>query len=540
MNRPLDLNEGKTPFLLCLELVEFDKKTVAVCIVIAAIIVASVFVFALVTLFANNSGNVGVSISFTCDATSYAYPITYQINWGDGTVTSGSVDSESFTTSHVYSTAGSYLPFCSATDADGDFLGDGSTQVNVGTTSTIQYTAPSSTTTQNSATQTTSAAQSTTVTVTQSAFSVTATPYPGTGTAPLNVEFGTSSTPGSSYTCSWTFGDGSSASGCTVQHTYTAVGTYVAQLTATSTTSDQISVSSATVSVIAPTTTTSTTTTSSTIPLSVSIVASPPSGNVPLSTTFTSSVSGGTAPYTYSWSFGDSSTSALADPAHTYQNPGTFLAQVTVTSSAGGTGFASLILVAASSSSTSSAISYTTTTQVTTETSTVTSGSSTFVTTYTTQQCLILSSVPQCHLPNTPPGLSIGWATSNMSIGATAVPEPIGLSSSLSVANIESSNTISNIAFDSNTMQIELTTSEPVSISMQVPQKPSSVWADSTEISTWTYTNGVLTINADTSAVTIFFQSSNGIVTFLEANWILILIIVAVAAGIIGASMRRR
>ena len=233
---------------------------------------------------------------------------------------------ESFSTSHVYSTAGSYLTYCSATDADGDFLGDGSTQVNVGTTSTIQYTAPSSTTTQNSATQTTSAAQSTTVTVTQSAFSVTATPYPGTGTAPLNVEFATSSTPGSSYTCSWTFGDGSSASGCTVQHTYTAVGTYVAQSTATSATSDQISVSSATVSVTAPTTTAS-----STIPLSVSIVASPSSGNAPLSTTFTSSVSGGTAPYTYSWSFGDSSTSALADPAHTYQNPGTFLAQLTVT-----------------------------------------------------------------------------------------------------------------------------------------------------------------------------------------------------------------
>ncbi len=374
------------------------------------------------------------------------------------------------------------------------------------------------------------------MTVTQSAFSVTATPYPGTGTAPLNVEFGTSSTPGSSYTCSWTFGDGSSASGCTVQHTYTAVGTYVAQLTATSTSSDQISVSSATVSVTAPTTTAS-----STIPLSVSIVASPPSGNAPLSTTFTSSVSGGTAPYTYSWSFGDSSTSALADPAHTYQNPGTFLAQLTVTSSTGGTGFASLILVAASSSSTSSATSYTTTTQVTTETSTVTSGSSTFVTTYTTQQCLILSSVPQCHLPNTPPGLSIGWATSNMSIGATAVPEPIGLSSSLSVANIESSNTISNIAFDGNTIQIEFTSSGPVSISMQVPQKPSSVWADSTEISTWNYTNGVLTINADPSAVTIFFVASpSGVLTFLEANWILILIIVAVAAGIIGASMRRR
>ncbi len=51
--------KGKNLFFFCSILVEFDKKTVAVCIVIAAIIVASVFGFALVTLFANNSGNVG-------------------------------------------------------------------------------------------------------------------------------------------------------------------------------------------------------------------------------------------------------------------------------------------------------------------------------------------------------------------------------------------------------------------------------------------------------------------------------------------------
>ncbi|MDG7000808.1 MAG: hypothetical protein JRN15_17075, partial [Nitrososphaerota archaeon] len=134
-----------------------DRRTIAI-FAVAAILV-SIFIFATVVLFQNNSGSVGYSISFTCNATSTAYPITYNINWGDGSATTGSVDSESYTTSHVYSNAASYLAVCSATDSLGDFLGDGSTQVNVGTTSSIQYTSATSTTTQNSQSQTTSASR---------------------------------------------------------------------------------------------------------------------------------------------------------------------------------------------------------------------------------------------------------------------------------------------------------------------------------------------------------------------------------------------
>ena len=298
----------------------------------------------------------------------------------------------------------------------------------------------------------------------------------------------------------------------------------------------------------APTTTTSTTTSSTTTPLSVSVSASPSSGNAPLSTSFASIASGGTAPYSYSWTFGDTGTSTAASPSHTYQNAGTYLAQLTIQDSTGATATASYSVVA--NALTTSTTSYYTTTQTTVTTSTgvttVTSGSSTFTSTYTTEyttaQCLILNAVNGCHLPNTPPGLPIAWATSNMSVQATSVTGQIFLSSGLTVSDITSSNTISNVAYDSSAMQVEFTSSGPVSISMQVPQKPSSVWADSTQISTWNYANGILTVSADPSTITAFFGSStsNPVVTFIEANWILIIIIVAVAAGIIGASMRRR
>jgi PKD repeat protein len=68
-------------------------------------------------------------------------------------------------------------------------------------------------------------------------------------------------------------------------------------------------------------------------PLSATASASPTTGNAPLATSFTASATGGTAPYTYSWNFGDGSTSTAQNPSHTYQNAGTYTATVTVTDS---------------------------------------------------------------------------------------------------------------------------------------------------------------------------------------------------------------
>jgi PKD repeat protein len=49
--------------------------------------------------------------------------------------------------------------------------------------------------------------------------------------------------------------------------------------------------------------------------------------------TFTSSTSGGSLPYTYAWDFGDSGTSNLKDPTHSYASAGTYTVALTVTDS---------------------------------------------------------------------------------------------------------------------------------------------------------------------------------------------------------------
>jgi PKD repeat protein len=69
-------------------------------------------------------------------------------------------------------------------------------------------------------------------------------------------------------------------------------------------------------------------------PLSATAGASPTTGNAPLSVSFTGSATGGTAPYTYSWNFGDGSTSTSQNPSHTYSSAGTYKATLTVTDSA--------------------------------------------------------------------------------------------------------------------------------------------------------------------------------------------------------------
>lgn len=67
--------------------------------------------------------------------------------------------------------------------------------------------------------------------------------------------------------------------------------------------------------------------------LSVSASATPISGTAPLGVSFSGSASGGTSPYSYSWDFGDEGSSTEQNPSHTYSNPGTYTAMLTVTDS---------------------------------------------------------------------------------------------------------------------------------------------------------------------------------------------------------------
>lgn len=63
---------------------------------------------------------------------------------------------------------------------------------------------------------------------------VTATANPATGTAPLTVHFTAATSGGiSPLTYRWTFGDGSSASGASVSHTYSDSGAYIATVVVT-------------------------------------------------------------------------------------------------------------------------------------------------------------------------------------------------------------------------------------------------------------------------------------------------------------------
>ena len=68
--------------------------------------------------------------------------------------------------------------------------------------------------------------------------------------------------------------------------------------------------------------------------LQVSATGNPNSGTAPLTVNFQTIVGGGLSPYTYSWTFGDGSTSHTANPSHTYSSAGTYTAQVIVTDSA--------------------------------------------------------------------------------------------------------------------------------------------------------------------------------------------------------------
>jgi PKD repeat protein len=70
-------------------------------------------------------------------------------------------------------------------------------------------------------------------------------------------------------------------------------------------------------------------------PLAMNLQLSPDTGPVPLAVAFNASVSGGVPPYSYQWSFGDGSHSVVASPEHTFDQPGNYSVDVTVTDSNG-------------------------------------------------------------------------------------------------------------------------------------------------------------------------------------------------------------
>ncbi len=143
---------------------------------------------------------------------------------------------------------------------------------------------------------------------------------PTSGTAPLNVTF-TDASSNSPTSWSWTFGDSNSATAQNPSHTYSSAGTYTVALTATNvqgnntcTKANYITASTGSAPV-------------------ANFSGNPTSGLAPLSVTFTDSSTN--TPTAWSWNFGDSNTSTVQNPSHTYSAAGNYTVALTATNAYG-------------------------------------------------------------------------------------------------------------------------------------------------------------------------------------------------------------
>lgn len=147
-----------------------------------------------------------------------------------------------------------------------------------------------------------------------------------TGTTPLLVHF-TSTVAGGNgaYTYLWNFGDGTTANTANYDKTYTTAGNYSVTLQVTDTASHTVIANTINMTTWAP--------------LTVASSATPTNIIVGQSITFTALAQGGNGIYTYTWTFGDSTTGTGATVNHMYAvgpRPSfTWTAHVVVTDTAG-------------------------------------------------------------------------------------------------------------------------------------------------------------------------------------------------------------
>ena len=211
--------------------------------------------------------------------------LTYSYSWDFGDGTSSSEQNQS----HTYSEAGDYTVTFTVTDSQSNQDSD---------SLIINASAPAA------------------------SLEASCAASPTSGEVPLTVNFTGNASGGTQpYSYSWDFGDSTSSSEQIPTHTYSEAGDYTIILTVTDSESNQDQ-DSLIINASAPT-----------IPLVASCTASPVSGEVPLTVNFTSNATGGTQPYTYSWNFGDGTSSSEQNPTYNYSQAGDYTVHLTVTDS---------------------------------------------------------------------------------------------------------------------------------------------------------------------------------------------------------------
>lgn len=162
-----------------------------------------------------------------------------------------------------------------------------------------------------------------------------------TGVAPFTVYFDASdsSVVSDCGACSivsyaWNFGDGTTGTGLTTSHEYTAAGTYNVILTITDS-NGNIAYASVTITVTeveAPTAV-------------ISTIPDPPTGIEPFTVYFDASQSSSSySIVSYAWNFGDTGTGTGLTTSHEYTTPGTYVVILTVTDSNSNVGYDSVTI----------------------------------------------------------------------------------------------------------------------------------------------------------------------------------------------------
>jgi PKD repeat protein len=130
------------------------------------------------------------------------------------------------------------------------------------------------------------------------------------------------------YTCLWDLGDNTTSEECNVSHIYQNLGTYTATVTVTDSVGQTASDSTEEFSI---------TNTGVVTPEPLRAQLNLDSTDIPATHRFEANGNGGTPPYTYHWDFGDGQEASVQNTRHTYDNPGTYTATLTVTDSTGQT-----------------------------------------------------------------------------------------------------------------------------------------------------------------------------------------------------------